>query len=727
METQNNSTENTENETNGTFYHRGHNAESVSEYSYKIHDDTVNPREFLGTDNEDGIESILTDRKGHSLHKFIDGDDPLCPFIDFDLPQETFNKIEPKLACKEILDLLCNAFIEVCLEIYTDWDKNTLAIANSSDSQKMSFHISTFGMRLKNISKVALFTELVRKKLPIGLQSKDIVDNIAKKSIFSLQILGTPKIVKETGKHVCVKKPSYPKDSSVFNFMLCPPHDESPVVDSLILDVQEAKASKNGKSEARTFGSEVEFIERLLEEYKIEGFEVLYPSLALPNIFPLNRRTESQCPLCNQVHNSDNAYVVRNKKTYRYYCHRADLEMPSGIKKPSLKLVINETVKNQEKTLPILEKIEQPRISDPNDHFVWGDLIRMCTSKKNFTRNEVYNAIQATLACVVRDKRTWILKHRKPDGRLYFGMAPTLDFGKITINIVELGGEPIKLISLIDCIYDSKVIIYDDINFLPYPPNIEQPKNEFFNLFLGFKAKPAPQINYDLVNPIIWHIENIWCDGNKVLSSYALKWLAFLVQYPAIIPGTILVLRSPPRCGKNIITDFIRKSLFGPELVYSMSDLGKILGKFNSSIQGRKLIIMNEAGMLSGEWHKSNDHLKSLITEDYVSIERKGLENQECGHFPGFIVLSNHDAPIHVEQGDGCIVCLDVSPRCKGNFKYFSQLGKILNHPDTPGSFMSYLLDQDLSNWNPQENIPTTKMKTETMHEHLPNPIHQEN
>ncbi|CAI2198386.1 19928_t:CDS:1, partial [Funneliformis geosporum] len=72
-------------------------------------------------------------------------------------------------------------------------------------------------------------------------------------------------------------------------------------------------------------------------------------------------------------------------------------------------------------------------------------------------------------------------------------------------------------------------------------------------------------------------------------------------QHPSIIPGTILVLRSPPHCGKNIITDFIRKSLFGLELVYSTSDLGKILGKFNSAIQGRKLIIMNKAGMASGE------------------------------------------------------------------------------------------------------------------------------
>ena len=63
------------------FYHRGHNAESVAEYNYKLRDDSVHPREFLGTDSEDGIESILRDRQGHSLHEYIDGDAPLRPFI----------------------------------------------------------------------------------------------------------------------------------------------------------------------------------------------------------------------------------------------------------------------------------------------------------------------------------------------------------------------------------------------------------------------------------------------------------------------------------------------------------------------------------------------------------------------------------------------------------------------------------------------------------------------
>ncbi|CAG8626504.1 11420_t:CDS:1, partial [Scutellospora calospora] len=87
-----------------------------------------------------------------------------------------------------------------------------------------------------------------------------------------------------------------------------------------------------------------------------------------------------------------------------------------------------------------------------------------------------------------------------------------------------------------------------------------------------------------------------------------------------------------------------------PELVYLTSDLGKILGKFNSSIQGCKLIIMNKAGMLSEEWHKLNDHLKSLITEDYISVEHKGLENQECDHFLRFIVLNNHNTLIRLSK-----------------------------------------------------------------------------
>ncbi|UZO05904.1 uncharacterized protein OCT59_026242 [Rhizophagus irregularis] len=79
-------------------YYYGFKVSNIGQYFYKIRDDSIRPKEFLGADNEDEIEAILSDREGHSLHEFIDGDEPLRPIIDFDLPVETLNAITPKLS-----------------------------------------------------------------------------------------------------------------------------------------------------------------------------------------------------------------------------------------------------------------------------------------------------------------------------------------------------------------------------------------------------------------------------------------------------------------------------------------------------------------------------------------------------------------------------------------------------------------------------------------------------
>ncbi len=65
-------------------------------------------------------------------------------------------------------------------------------------------------------------------------------------------------------------------------------------------------------------------------------------------------------------------------------------------------------------------------------------------------------------------------------------------------------------------------------------------------------------------------------------------------------PRIILVLKSTlQQCGKNIITDFIGNKVLGQHLHFATSDLEKILGRFNSVIQARKLIVMNEIGIFS--------------------------------------------------------------------------------------------------------------------------------
>ncbi|UZO28454.1 uncharacterized protein OCT59_021976 [Rhizophagus irregularis] len=118
-------------------FYCGFKASDIGQCLYKIRDDSVRPRHFLGADNEDEIEASL-EREGHSLHEFIDGDEPLRPIIDFDLPQEVLDTIEPKLTRKEILDSLILGFRKTCLEIFPKWDYKTLTIASSSDAKKMS-------------------------------------------------------------------------------------------------------------------------------------------------------------------------------------------------------------------------------------------------------------------------------------------------------------------------------------------------------------------------------------------------------------------------------------------------------------------------------------------------------------------------------------------------------------------------------------------------------------
>ena len=65
--------------------------------------------------------------------------------------------------------------------------------------------------------------------------------------------------------------------------------------------------------------------------------------------------------------------------------------------------------------------------------------------------------------------------------------------------------------------------------------------------------------------------------------------------------------------------------------------------------------------MSSGDWHRFNGHLKFLIIEEMVTIERKGLESKRLKDFAGYMVTSNQDALLKIDIGDSCVVCFDVS------------------------------------------------------------------
>src|SRR5437764_5597604 len=86
------------------------------------------------------------------------------------------------------------------------------------------------------------------------------------------------------------------------------------------------------------------------------------------------------------------------------------------------------------------------------------------------------------------------------------------------------------------------------------------------------------------------------------------------------------------------------------------------------------------------------------------------------------MVTSNQDASIKIDIEDFCVVCYDISSRCRSNTAYFKRLQNVFNHSDAPEVVMKYLLSRDISDFEPQE-IPATKMKSDIMRDQLPTSI----
>ncbi len=64
--------------------------------------------------------------------------------------------------------------------------------------------------------------------------------------------------------------------------------------------------------------------------------------------------------------------------------------------------------------------------------------------------------------------------------------------------------------------------------------------------------------------------------------------------------------------------------------------------------------------MSSEEWHRFNNHFKSLIMEENITVKCKSLEPLVLDDFIRFIITSNQNAPIKIDIRDSCVICFKV-------------------------------------------------------------------
>jgi hypothetical protein len=240
---------------------------------------------------------------------------------------------------------------------------------------------------------------------------------------------------------------------------------------------------------------------------------------------------------------------------------------------------------------------------------------------------------------------------------------------------------------------------YEDVYFEPCGREYKKR----YNLWRGWSVKPNPAAACDL---FLAHIRDNICQGDVEQYAWVLAWLADMFQRPNRKLGTALVLRGPMGIGKGAFANHIGQLLSFHFMPITQS--GQLTGKFNGHMADKLLMFVDE-GWWSDERHGTGT-LRSLITEDTVTIEMKGRDAITLPNFTRFIIAANADWVVPLSGGDERrFVVLDVGVNNQRDSTYFRAMADQLKN----GGYESLL--HFFLHYQYDEALPRTIIKTNAL------------
>jgi hypothetical protein len=224
-----------------------------------------------------------------------------------------------------------------------------------------------------------------------------------------------------------------------------------------------------------------------------------------------------------------------------------------------------------------------------------------------------------------------------------------------------------------------------------------------FNLWRGFGIKPAPG-DWAFFKG---HIEEVICAGDAELTDYVTKWLAWTFQNPGKRAEAVLALRGPEGTGKGSFAQPILR-IFGQHAMQITSS-HHLVGKFNGHLENKLFLFADEA-LFAGD-KASEGHLKGLITEPELIVERKGIDAVSHPNRLKILMATNNDWAVPAGRTARRYAVLDIAAIRQNEQSYFRRLNEQMRNGGD-AAMLHDLLDLDLDGWSPRD-IPHTEALVE--------------
>ena len=208
-----------------------------------------------------------------------------------------------------------------------------------------------------------------------------------------------------------------------------------------------------------------------------------------------------------------------------------------------------------------------------------------------------------------------------------------------------------------------------------YPTGIECPESHF-NTWTPFAMEFVTEYEPNLAGKdfILEHIK-ILCNHEEQIYDYIIKWIAQMIQYPAI--KTICpILISKQGAGKGTLLKLIEK-MIGSNKYFETTDPARdVWGDFNGQMVDSFFVNVNE--LSKKDTIACEGKIKGLITDTKLTINTKGVTQYEIQSYCRFMITTNNGDPFNTADDDRRMVIIRSSDEKIGNKDYFDTLHKYI-------------------------------------------------
>lgn len=212
-----------------------------------------------------------------------------------------------------------------------------------------------------------------------------------------------------------------------------------------------------------------------------------------------------------------------------------------------------------------------------------------------------------------------------------------------------------------------------------------------YNLWQGFSCEAKPGD----CSLLLTHIRDNVCQGNEVYNAYLLNWMARAVQHPDSPGEVAVIMRGRMGTGKSFAIKAFG-SLWGRHFL-QVSDPKHLVGSFNAHLRDCVVLFGDEAFYAGDKKHESI--LKTMVTEETIMIEGKGVDAEAAPNFVHLMMASNSDWVVPAGADERRFFVLDVGDGKMQDKGYFRAIQKQLDNGGKE-ALLHYLMTRDLSDFD---------------------------